>query len=92
MWLLEFENDNVFYTYTNGERIMAYYSETTKIKRISNNQVQIQFAFDLDKGYMPTATITKEPCSDGESDMIHDYSISVQWEGSKNYGCGRKME
>ena len=92
MWLIEFKDDNVLYTGTDGSTHKAYYYDTEKMKKTSSSQAQIKFLFDQDKGYISTATITKEPCSDGESDMTHDYSISVKWEDRTHNGCGRKIE
>ena len=92
-WLLEFKSDNVFYTENIGEATYkAYYYTNPKITKISDNQVQIKFAFDMEKGFICIATITKTPCSDGESDMTHDYSISVKWEDRTDIGCGRAVE
>ena len=91
-WLLEFKSGNVFYTGNIGEDThKAYYMGENKMTKISDNQVQIKFTFDTEKGYISTATITKTPCSDGESDMTHDYSISVKWEDRVDSGCGRAV-
>lgn len=92
-WLLEFKSDHVEYTNgLDGETSKAYYTENPKFKQVSDNQLEIRFTFDLDKGYISSATITKEACSDGMSDKTHDYSITVQWEDRKDNGCGRNVE
>ncbi len=89
-WTLQFKkNDIVYIQGYGGETSKAYYYTTEKMTKISDNQVQIKFLFDRDRGFIQTATITKEACSDGESDMVHGYSISVTWEGGRvETGCG----
>ncbi len=95
-WTLVFKDNYIDYTQGYDTRIikMVYYGDydgsNNKIKVISNNEIQVKLIEEsaLDKGYIWTATIKKENCSDGMSDSKYPYSIKVQLEEGFITACG----
>jgi len=93
-WTLKFNNDKIIFTPTLGEDaydVFYYYDKISCFTSISDDEVQIKATPNVDKGFIWTITIKREPCSDGMSDNSYPYSINIQWEDAVGSGCGRDL-